>query len=160
MGVELRPRDRLLRHGPGALTDVELIAVLIRPGYQGAPAEEIAEGLIRDAGGLDSLLRADRRLLRQYGATDTKAAILMAARELACRTRRREAARQPVRSPAVVVDYLLMRYGLPDQEVLGALFLDVRNRLITEREFFRGTLNRAAVEPRPIRHCNCTRQAS
>ena len=36
------------------------------------------------------------------------------------------------------------------QEVMGALYLDTRNRLLAEREIFRGTLNRAAVEPRPI----------
>ncbi len=145
MGPDLRPRDRLLRHGPGSLTDAELIAVLIRAGRRSTPPEEIAEGLIRDAGGLDSLLKADRRLLRRYGATDSKAAVLMAARELACRTLRREASRRLLADPPTVTAYLLMRYGIPDQEILGALYLDVRNRLITEQEIFRGTLCRAML---------------
>jgi DNA repair protein RadC len=43
-----------------------------------------------------------------------------------------------------------MRFALREQEVLGALYLDVRNRLLAERELYRGTLSRAAVEPRRV----------
>ncbi len=46
--------------------------------------------------------------------------------------------------------YLTLRYGLRDQEVMGSLFLDVRHRLISDAEAYRGTLHRAAVEPREI----------
>ena len=52
--------------------------------------------------------------------------------------------------PEDVARYLCLRYGRNDQEVVGALYLDTRNRLIREREVFRGTLNRAAVEPRGV----------
>ena len=52
--------------------------------------------------------------------------------------------------PAEVARYLLLRYQQRDQEVMGAVFLDARHRLIGEREVFRGTLHRAAVEPREI----------
>lgn len=150
MGPQLRPRDRLLRQGPGSLTDAELIAVLMRAGPSGVPSEEIAEGLIRKAGDLESLLKADRRLLKQYGATDSKAAVLLAIQELACRALRKDVRRRLIRDPSKAVDYLMMRYGIPDQEVLGAIYLDFRNRLIAEQEIFRGTICRAAVEPRQI----------
>ena len=56
----------------------------------------------------------------------------------------------PLSEPDAVARYLSMRYGCPDQEVMGALFLDARQRLLGESEHFRGTLSRAAVEPRPI----------
>jgi DNA repair protein RadC len=46
--------------------------------------------------------------------------------------------------------YLRMRYECPNQEVMGALYLDVRHRLIHEAEIFRGALTRATVEPRAI----------
>ena len=49
-----------------------------------------------------------------------------------------------------VARYLALRYGLSDQEVMGGLYLDTRNRLLAEREVYRGTLNRAAVEPRAL----------
>jgi DNA repair protein RadC len=52
--------------------------------------------------------------------------------------------------PAEVVRYLFLRYSMRDQEILGALYLDTNRRLLSEREIFRGTLNRAAVEPREI----------
>jgi DNA repair protein RadC len=59
--AELRPRDRLLRHGPVGLTDAELLAVLFR----GGSSLEAAEGLLRDAGGLSELLATDRPALRR-----------------------------------------------------------------------------------------------
>ncbi len=52
--------------------------------------------------------------------------------------------------PETVANYLNLRYASPDQEVLGALFLDLRHRMIGEKELFRGTLSRAAAEPRAV----------
>jgi len=53
-------------------------------------------------------------------------------------------------NPGAVARYLALQFAAPGQEVMGALFLDTRNRLIGEREIYRGTLNRAAVEPRAV----------
>lgn len=58
--------------------------------------------------------------------------------------------KQCLGAPAAVASYLALRYGVNDQEVMGALYLDTRNRLIKEMELYRGTVNRAAVEPRLI----------
>lgn len=52
--------------------------------------------------------------------------------------------------PEAVVRYLHLRYGRSTQELMGALYLDVRNRLIGEAELYLGTLCRAAVEPRAV----------
>lgn len=71
--------------------------------------------------------------------------------EVACRLAKAKIpARKLMDRPDAVAGYLTLRYGLPDQESMGALFLDVRNRLIAEGEMFRGTLARAVVEPRAI----------
>lgn len=51
---------------------------------------------------------------------------------------------------ALTADYLSLRYQNPDQEIMGALYLDVRSRLIAEAELYRGTLSCIAVEPRGI----------
>ena len=58
--------------------------------------------------------------------------------------------REPLSHPASVARYLAVQRWMGTQEVMGALYLDTRNRLLAEREIFRGTLNRAAVEPGPI----------
>jgi DNA repair protein RadC len=82
---------------------------------------------------------------------DAKAAGLLAALELARRLARAQLPDRDLLShPAAVSRYLLLRYGERDQEVMGALYLDTRHRLLGERELFRGTLDRAAVEPRAI----------
>ena len=58
--------------------------------------------------------------------------------------------RELVERPEVTANYLAIRYGSSDQEIMGAIFLDARNRVISEREIFRGTMVRTAVEPRPV----------
>ncbi|HYO14809.1 MAG TPA: JAB domain-containing protein, partial [Thermoanaerobaculia bacterium] len=57
---------------------------------------------------------------------------------------------EPMSRPSEVARYLSIRYQASAQEVMGALFLDARKRLLGERELFRGTRDRLAVEPREI----------
>jgi DNA repair protein RadC len=61
-----------------------------------------------------------------------------------------DAKRELLKRPGPMAKYLMARYGRLDQEVMGAVYLDVRNRLIVASEIFRGTLVRVTVEPRPI----------
>ena len=151
MPPEERPRERLLRSGSASLSDAELLAVLLRTGRPGVSAIEMAQELLAERGGLSGLLRAQSTTLRRRGLGEAKAASVLAAIELGRRLAR---ARMPRRDlldrPDVVASYLALRYVQPDQEVMGALYLDVRNRLIAESDIFRGTLARAAVEPRAI----------
>jgi DNA repair protein RadC len=146
-----RPRERLLAKDGSILSDTELVAVLLRTGHPGKSALAIALEMLQDHGGLDGLLKsATVQSLRRFGVGDAKAASLLAACELARRLGRGSVKRKPMERPAEVVHYLAMRYGQRDQEVMGALFLDVRHHLLGEREVFRGTLSRAVVEPREI----------
>lgn len=146
-----RPRERLLAGGAAALSDAELVGVLLRTGRAGASAVDMARELLRAAGGLAGLQRASAATLRRRGLGEAKAAAVLAALELARRLARLEVGdREPLAHPEAAARYLALRYGLPDQEVMGALFLDTRNRLLAESEVYRGTLNRAAVEPRGL----------
>jgi DNA repair protein RadC len=147
-----RPRERLLREGGDALADEELLAVLIRIGRTGASAVQLAGELLRDFGGLAGLLDANVFTLQAVGLGPAKKASLLAAVEIGRRLARLELLRErdPLRSTAEVVRYLSLGYRQRDQEIMGALFLDTRNRLMGHRELFRGTLDRAAVEPREI----------
>jgi DNA repair protein RadC len=146
-----RPRERLLLGGAAALSDAEIVAVLLRTGRAGASAVELARELLRQSNGLGGLQRVSPAALRRRGLGDAKAATVLAALELARRLARLELAdREPLAYPEAAARYLALRYALPDQEVMGALFLDTRNRLLAESEVYRGTLNRAAVEPRGL----------
>lgn len=159
--AEDRPREKLLRSGAAALSDAELIAVLLRTGRPGLSAIEMGQELLSERGGLVGLLRDGGVTLRRRGIGEAKAATLLAAVELGRRLAR---ARMPRRDlldrPDAVASYLSLRYVQPDQEVMGALYLDVRNRLIAESDIYRGTLSRAAVEPRVILKEGLLRSAS
>lgn len=148
---EERPRERLLRKGSESLTDVELVAILLRTGRPGLSVLDLSRRLIAESGGLSGLLGSGANALRQAGLGPAKAATLLASIEIGRRlARARLPEREPLTHPAAVASYLSLRYTLKAQETMGALFLDTRNRLIDDQEIFRGTLNRAAVEPRAI----------
>ncbi len=151
MAAELKPRDRLLRHGAESLSEAELLAVVLRNGRPGASALEVAESILQRAGGLVNLARADRLTLQSCGASDGRAAILLATLELIRRLTRSQIARRKLLGrPEKIAAYLALRFASEDQEIMGALYLDIRNRLIGEREIFRGCLTHTSVEPRPI----------
>lgn len=146
-----RPRERLIRHGPRALTDAELLAVILRGGCRGQTALDVARDVLDDVDGLAGLTIAAATVHERPGIGAARAATLLATIELGCRLARAEMPRKRLlEHPNAVARYLRMRYADPDQEVVGAIFLDVRGRLVDECEIYRGTLSRAAVEPRGI----------
>lgn len=146
-----RPRERLLKQGSDALSDAELVAVLLRTGRVGASAVQMAMELLQETGGLSGLVALTPQMLRRRGLGPAKSATLLASLEIASRVARDQVLdREPLSRPAEVARYLALRYCVRDQEVMGALFLDVRNRLLGEKELFRGTLDKAIVEPREI----------
>jgi DNA repair protein RadC len=146
------PLARLAALGPAALSDNELLqTVLEAPSTQDhlLSSVELSRALDR-LGGLSGLLGAHQTTLaRELGpsAAHLVAALLELARRLA---HSRMENRASLDHPTLVAEYILLRYANADQEVMGALYLDIRNRLLVEKELFRGTLSRAAVEPRPI----------
>ncbi len=145
------PRERILRGGGEVLSDAELIAVVLGTGRRGMSAVELAQRLLFRIGGLGALRVSAPSSLRMAGIGEAKAASLLAVSALAQRLCRRAVPhRRPLREPSAVARYLSLRYEQPDQEVMGVLFLDTRHGLLGEEEMFRGTLDRAAVEPRQI----------
>jgi len=146
-----RPRERLLAQGARSLGEAELVAVLLRTGGAGESALGLARRLLGSLGGLSGLAVAAPESIARRGVGPAKTAALVAAVELGRRLARAEVSeREPLGHPAAVASYLTLRYATLDQEVLGALYLDTRNRLLGERELFRGALSRAVAEPRRI----------
>lgn len=144
------PRQRLLRHGPDALTEGELVAVLLQNGAPNASAVEIANELLNRVGGISHLGNAPPYLLTHFGVGPAKRARILAALEITRRILEAKVAGRPLESPKQVVDYIVARYFRRSQEVVGAMFLNARNRHLGDSEIFRGTLRRAVAEPRQV----------
>lgn len=144
-------RERLQEHGPQCLAEPELLAILLQTGKRSMSALKLSRSLIAQFGGLVGLASGPNSVAAKHALSALQFARLEAALEIHRRLTRAEIpAREPLAHPAAAASYLAVRYAGRDQEIFGALYLDTRNRLIAERELYRGTLNRAAVEPRRV----------
>ena len=147
-----RPREKLLAHGPAALADVELLALLLRTGARGVGVLQLAEGLLQRFDGLAGLMHAaPAELARAKGVGPAKRAELAAVLEIARRALAQQLKAAPVfDSPQKVKDFVALRLGALRHEVFGVLFLDSQHRLIEMQELFRGTLAQTSVYPREV----------
>lgn len=147
-----RPRERLLRHGAGALSDAELLAIFLRVGVKGASAVDLARTLLGHFGSLNRLFAASAQEFSTIpGMGSAKYAQLQAVLELARRALREEfAAGDALSSPRAVRDWLRLTLAALPHEVFMVLLLDAQNRLIVAEELFRGTLTQTAVYPREV----------
>lgn len=159
------PREKLLARGPAALSDAELLALLLRTGMVGKGVLQLAQELLdppaRDAatgrttggfGGIAGLLHASGDDLRRIkGLGPAKRAELLAVVELARRALAQQLREREVfGSPQAVKQYLQLHLAAKGHEVFAVLFLDSQNRLIALEELFRGTLTQTSVYPREV----------
>ncbi len=150
--VDVRPREKLLARGPMALSDIELLALLLRTGMAGKDVFALSAELLERLGGLAGLLAAqadDLNIIKGLGPA--KRAELVAVMELARRAmteRLRE--REAFASPAAVKQHLQMHLAHKPHEVFAVMFLDSQNRLLAMEELFRGTLSQTSVYPREV----------
>ncbi len=147
-----RPRERMLAHGPGCLSDAELLALCLRTGIAGRSAIELARDLLRGSGNLAQLLAASSEtLLAVRGLGAAKVCQLKAALELARRALAAELdTRVALTDPRRCADYLRAALVGRPYEVFACLFLDQRHRVLRFEELFRGTIDGAAVYPREV----------
>jgi DNA repair protein RadC len=150
--AQTRPRERLVREGAQALSDPELLALLLRVGVRGKSAVELGRDILQHFGSLHGLFGASLDDVSEvHGLGMAKYAQLQAVMELA----RRAIAEQlqtgeAFGSPDLVKRYLRIKLGGQRHESFVVLFLDVKNRLISDRELFRGTLTQTSVYPREV----------
>jgi len=147
-----RPRERLVREGAQALSNSELLALMLRVGVRGKSAVELGRDMLHHFGSLHSLFGATLEDFSElHGLGMAKYAQMQAVMELA----RRAIAEQLqsgdlLSSPEAVKRYLRMRLGGRSHESFMVLFVDVKNRLIADKELFRGTLTHTSVHPREV----------
>lgn len=147
-----QPRERLLLAGARALSDAELLAILLGRGTSGASAVDLARTLLARFGGMRGTLNADPGALRTVrGIGPGKAAIIGAARECASRYYGEKLAPgKRIGSPADSRNFLLARLRDRPHEVFCCLFLDNRHRVLAFDELFRGTIDNTTVYPREV----------
>ena len=158
---EARPREKLLARGAGALSDAELLALLLRTGIKGKGVLQMADELLRlqknsdgqpGFDGIAGLLNASADDLKGIkGLGPAKRAELIAVLELARRALSQQLRQREVfASPGAVRQYLQLQLGARPHEVFAVIFMDVQNRLLAMEEMFRGTLTQTSVYPREV----------
>ena len=157
--AEARPREKLLSRGPGALSDIELLAILLRTGIQGKGVLQMAEELLQlkndsasrtidgGFGGISGLLHATPDdLKRVKGLGPAKRAEIVAVLELARRAMAEQLKERTVfADPNTIKHYLKLHLAARSYEVFAVIFLDAQNRLLAMEEMFRGTLTQLSV---------------
>jgi len=144
-----RPREKLLERGIGALTDAEIIALLIGSGTRNLSAVDVGQIMIERFGGLTGIARADiRALMQTKGIGEAKAITLSAAFEIAKRKQLVDAREFKVTDSKSVAAYLSPRFMDEKREVFYVLFLNNNLRVVLEDDLFKGGVTSSVVDVR------------
>ena len=150
--MNVRPRERLISKGVDSLSDIDLIAILIRTGTREASAIAIAERLLSHFGSLTALAQADlSELKKTRGIGQNKAIMLKCAFVLALRMTRELPTDLPLLdTPEAIAN--LMRPELCHRrvETCYLILLNTRNRLIRSHQLTVGTLDSLLLHPREV----------
>lgn len=150
--VAERPQERLEKYGAEALSDTELLAMLLRSGTRGADVLTVSARLIQSAGSLQRLVGwREGEFRRQKGIGKVKALQLMAVMEIARRVIGRAQGEEPILNRADLVAAYLepLTCGL-EVEKFWVLCLNRKNRLVRRVEITSGTATAALAHPREV----------
>lgn len=152
MPAEERPRERLREYGAAALSNGELLAILLRVGSVGENVVAQAGRLLATWNGLPGLARVSfAELCNAYGIGEAKASQIKAALELGRRlTAALPEERPEITRPDDVANLLMTELSLLDRESLRVVLLNTKNRVMGIREVYRGTVNSARVRPAEV----------
>ena len=148
---EDRPREKLVRRGINALTDAELLALILASGTRSQSAIDLGRSLLDSLGGLDGLAHADlSQLLRQNGIGKAKALAILAAFEIGKRRSITVRESKQIMTSAQAARYLHPILCDKRQEVFYLIILNVKSEIIAEKEMFSGGISSTIVDSRLI----------
>lgn len=149
---DARPRERLLKEGAGALSEIDLLAILLATGSRGATALELASQMMAQFRSLHLLQDASvEELSGVKGVGPAKAATVKAALELARRLSQFSGPPRPViKTPDDAAALVMEEMRHFDREHFRALLLNTRNQVIGTDKVSVGTLNSSTVHPREL----------
>ena len=147
-----RPRERVLAAQHGALTDAELLAVLLRTGSRDHSALALGHRLLTEHGSIRGILDAPiRALLDGNGLGPTKVASLKVILPITARyAASGMAQRRTFPGSRDATMFMTAEFSGLEREVFACLFLDTRHRLLRFEKLFHGSVDRADVYPREI----------
>lgn len=147
MPVGERPRERLERYGAAALSNSELLAIILRGGVKGQSVLNMAQALLSKYGGLMGLARAGFvELCAEHGIGPAKTTQLKAALEMGRRLLVESPdARPQITSPADAANLVQLEMSLLEKEEVRVLILDTRNRVLSMKTVYVGSLNTSVV---------------
>lgn len=142
-----RPRERLQEAGARALSNAELLAIILRVGTPTENVIRMAERLLVRFGGLGGLVRASfDELCAEHGLGQAKAAQLKATLELGIRVSSLQPEERPVvHCPADVANLLQGEMGFLEQEHLRVVLLNTRNQVMGVSEVYKGNVNTSLI---------------
>ncbi len=142
-----RPRERLRDAGPGALSNPELLAILLRTGVHNESAVAMATRLLSRFDGLVGLARSGfAELCAEKGLGEAKAAQIQAALELGKRLVATQPQERPViRGPEDVHNLLQADMALLEQEHMRVILLNTRNQVVGSSDVYRGSVHTAVI---------------
>jgi DNA repair protein RadC len=153
MPQQERPREKLAAHGPVALSDAELIAILLRTGVTGKNVVDLARELLQKFGSLNELSRCNvDELSKIRGIKRDKALQLVAAFQLGQRLARETLSKQKIDSPDLVNGLVGAEMRMLRKESFRVILLDTRFRLIRIHEVSIGSGNESIAHPREVFH--------
>ena len=148
---EDRPREKLLKRGADALTNRELIAILLRTGVRGKNAVEVGGEILEKYKTLSGLTRTSASELRKIrGIGSAKAVQLAAAFKLGERMAKEKISREKIDSPELVNEFFGTEMRALQKESLRVLLLDTRYRLLETQEISLGSVNESIAHPREV----------
>ena len=150
-----QPYEKCLHSGVSALTDTELLAVLLRTGTKGNSVMELAKHILGPEYGEDGILNLHHLTLEKLtaikGIGTVKAVQLICLSELAKRMAKASAKKGLILNhPSTIAEYYMEDMRHKEQEELKLLMLNTKSKLIGEADVFKGTVNASLISPREV----------
>jgi DNA repair protein RadC len=152
---EDRPREKLLKKGAGALSNSELLAILLRTGVKGNSAIDLARNMLSKFGTFRNMSHSDDRDWKEFkGLGPAKIAQIKAALEIGKRFREDEVlpSKQKIATAKEVVEIVMPQMRDLKTEVFKVVYLNSNNKIIDIADAAYGTVNQAAPIVREIIH--------
>ncbi len=152
---EERPYEKCIRYGAEALSNTELLAVLLRTGTKGINSLELARCILQNGTKEENLLNIHQLTLQKLqemkGIGKVKAIQILCLSELAKRLAKSSAKERLVfHMPSTIADYYMEEMRHRRQEEMKLLMLDTKARLIGECNISKGTVNASLITPREL----------
>lgn len=146
-----RPREKLIENGVDALTNEELISIILKTGTKNKSVKELSSEILSKVSNINNLKDCSiNYLLEVKGIGNTKACEVLAAIELGKRIYLFKEKKTRITSSKDVFNNMRYYLGECNQEYFYCMYLNNKNEIIERRLLFMGTVNRSVVHPREV----------